>query len=145
MFRPTWTQYFMSMAFLVASRANCSRRQIGCVIVKDNRVISTGMNGTTSGQPNCFEGGCERCASDVPSGQDLDKCLCIHSEQNAIIYASGSIRGGQMYVTDLPCFTCSKSIVEAGIKQVFYQKEYPGNSKDYMTKCGVEVHKYETY
>lgn len=141
MHRPTWTEYFMTMAFVAATRSNCSRRQIGCVIVKDNRIIGTGMNGTASGQTNCFEGGCERCASDVPSGQDLDRCFCIHSEVNAILYATCPIRDAQMYLTDLPCFTCSKSIVAAGIKQVFYQKEYPGNSKDYMTKCGVEVNK----
>ncbi|MCK5845355.1 MAG: hypothetical protein KAG97_11650, partial [Victivallales bacterium] len=67
--RPEWDEYFMNIAEVVASRSNCSRRHVAAVIVKDHRIISTGYNGTPRGVRNCFEGGCPRCSSDVPSGE----------------------------------------------------------------------------
>ena len=141
--RPTWTEYFLSIAHLVADRSNCIRRQIGAVIVKDGRIAATGYNGTVKGQLNCFEGGCPRCASDIPSGEGLDNCLCVHAEANAVAQAaqsSVSIFGGEIYLTHLPCFTCSKTLVATGIIKVYYVNDYPNKQGiDYLNSCGVEV------
>jgi len=91
-------------------------------------VLSTGYNDTPRGLPNCGEGGCARCASEVPSGVSLDTCLCIHSEQNTIIqaaYHGVSIAGGTLYTTHQPCLTCAKMIVNAGIRRIVFAGDYP--------------------
>ena len=74
--RPDWDHYFMSIAQVAASRSNCCRRQVAAVLVRDSRIISTGYNGTPRGVRNCSDGGCPRCNSDVPSGENLSSCLC---------------------------------------------------------------------
>jgi dCMP deaminase len=79
------------------------------------------------GVKNCYEGGCARCASDVPSGADLGECICSHAEENAIIqaaYHGVSVRNGVMYVTISPCLMCAKMIINAGIKEVVYDGDY---------------------
>jgi len=87
--RPDWDTYFMIQAFLAKLRANCLTRQIGAVIVKNYRQISTGYNGTPSGFTNCYEGGCKRCSDRVKgaikSGEGLERCICVHAEANAIM------------------------------------------------------------
>jgi dCMP deaminase len=125
--RPDWDEYFMNIAHVVKTRGNCSRRQVAAVIAKDRRVITTGYNGTPKGVKNCFEGGCARCASDVPSGSGLGECICSHAEENAIIqaaYHGVSVRGGIMYVTISPCLMCAKMIINAGIREVVYDGDY---------------------
>jgi len=125
--RPDWDEYFMKIAHVVKLRGNCSRRKVAAVIAKDRRIITTGYNGTPKGVKNCYEGGCARCASDVPSGSDLGECICSHAEENAIIqaaYHGVSVRGGVMYVTISPCLMCAKMIINAGIKEVVYDGDY---------------------
>jgi dCMP deaminase len=128
MSRPSWDVYFMRMAELAASRSTCVRRQVGAVIVKDRMVLSTGYNDTPRGLPNCGDGGCERCASDIAPGTGHDTCLCIHAEQNAIIqaaYHGVSINGAAIYVTHQPCLTCAKMILNAGLRRVVFAGDYP--------------------
>ncbi|VVB56586.1 Dephospho-CoA kinase [uncultured archaeon] len=84
--RPTWDQYFMSIAQVISSRSNCMKRQVGAVIVRDKRIVSTGYNGTPRGVKNCNEGGCKRCNSFAESGTRLDECICSHAEENAIVH-----------------------------------------------------------
>lgn len=125
--RPDWDTYFMNIAHVVKTRGNCCRRQVAAVIVKDRRIISTGYNGTPRGVRNCFEGGCERCASDAPSGTALGECICCHAEENAITQAAYhgiSVKEGVMYVTISPCLTCAKMIINAGIREVIYDGDY---------------------
>ena len=86
--RPSWDEYFMEIAQVVAKRSNCSRRKVAAVITKENHLLSTGYNGTPRGVKNCFDGGCPRCAGKTPSGKGLDECLCVHAEQNAICQAA---------------------------------------------------------
>src|SRR5438445_12747388 len=88
MARPTWDEYFMSLARLAATRSTCLRRQVGAVIVKDRMLLSTGYNDTPRGLPNCGDGGCERCRSDTPAGSGPETCLCLHAEQTANIQAA---------------------------------------------------------
>ena len=128
--RPSWDEYFMAIAHVVATRSNCRRRQVAAVIVKDNRIISTGYNGTPKGIKNCNEGGCRRCNSDVPSGHSLDECLCSHAEENAITQAAFhgiSVKGATLYTTFSPCLMCAKMIINSGITEVIFNEPY---SKD---------------
>jgi len=80
------------------------KRAVGAVIVKDKRIISTGYNGTPIGFTNCMDGGCERCNSNAKMGTNLDQCLCIHAEENAVIEC-GRVKalGSTLYVTTFPC------------------------------------------
>lgn len=125
--RPSWDEYFMNIAYETARRSNCLRRQIGAVLVRDRRIVSTGYNGTPMGVKNCFDGGCARCSSDVASGQGYDTCICVHAEQNAIVLAARngiSTDGGVLYTTLRPCFGCVKESIQAGIIEVVYCEEY---------------------
>ncbi|KAB8295250.1 hypothetical protein EYC80_007164 [Monilinia laxa] len=85
--RPSWDQYFMQLASLAAQRSNCMKRRVGCVLVREKRVISTGYNGTPRGLLNCGEGGCARCNEGQGSGVGLGTCLCLHAEENALLEA----------------------------------------------------------
>ena len=136
----------MEIATVVARRGNCSRRQVAAVIVKDQRIISTGYNGTPRGVPNCCEGGCARCASDVPSGSDLGECICSHAEENAITQAAYhgiALRGATLYSTLSPCLICAKMIINAGITEVVYEKEYEFNeqTRSLLHQAGVRYRK----
>lgn len=128
--RPSWDEYFLNIAKVVASRSNCMKRKVASVIVKDKRIISTGYNGTPRGVPNCDEGGCPRCNSFADSGAKLDECLCSHGEENAIVQAAYHgicIRGATLYCTLSPCLICTKMIINSGIREVVYNKDYPLN------------------
>lgn len=125
--RPDWDTYFMDIAHVVGTRGNCSRRRVAAVVVKDRRIISTGYNGTPRGVKNCMDGGCARCASNAPSGSGLGECICSHAEENAITQAAYhgiSTKGATIYVTLSPCLTCSKMIINAGIREVVYGGDY---------------------
>jgi dCMP deaminase len=80
--RPSWDEYFMNIAKVVAMRSNCIKRKVAAIIVKDKRVISTGYNGTPRGAKNCNEGGCPRCNSMAASGTALEECLCCHGDNS---------------------------------------------------------------
>lgn len=125
--RPDWDTYFMDIAHVVARRGNCRRRQVAALIVKDRRIISTGYNGTPRGIRNCCEGGCTRCAGDAPSGHNLGECICAHAEENAIVQAAYhgiAVAGGVLYCTISPCLMCTKMLINAGIAEVVYEREY---------------------
>jgi dCMP deaminase len=123
-----WREYFTDIVELVAQRSSCCRRQVGAVLVKNNRIIATGYNGTPQGMLNCNEGGCPRCNNAVGSDPStLGECLCVHAEENALIQsalAGVSPDGSVLYVTDSPCLHCCKLLVSAKIKKVFYLKLY---------------------
>lgn len=125
--RPSWDNYFMDIACLVAKRATCLRRAVGAVVVKDRRILATGYNGAPSKVRHCAEVGCLRQQMEVPSGERHELCRGIHAEQNAIIqaaYHGVSIKGGTLFCTNLPCSICAKMIVNAGIVRIVYQDGY---------------------
>jgi dCMP deaminase len=124
--RPSWDAYFMSLASLAAQRSNCMKRRVGCVVVRDRRVISTGYNGTPRGLLNCGEGGCGRCNAGQGSGEGLATCLCLHAEENALLEAGRERlrEGAVLYCDTCPCLTCSIKIVQVGISEVVYSQEY---------------------
>lgn len=128
--RPSWDHYFMSLASLAAQRSNCMKRRVGCVVVRDRRVVSTGYNGTPRGLRNCGEGGCGRCNAGQGSGHGLATCLCLHAEENALLEAGRErLRDGAvLYCDTCPCLTCSIKIVQVGIGEVVYSQEYSMDS-----------------
>jgi dCMP deaminase len=85
--RPGWDAYFMQLAALAAKRSNCMKRRVGCVLIREKRVIATGYNGTPRGLKNCNDGGCQRCNSGSAGGTALATCLCLHAEENALLEA----------------------------------------------------------
>lgn len=124
--RPSWDQYFMELASLAAQRSNCMKRRVGCVLVREKRVISTGYNGTPRGLLNCGEGGCARCNEGQGSGVGLGTCLCLHAEENALLEAGRErVRENAiLYCDTCPCLTCSIKIVQVGISEVVYSQGY---------------------
>jgi len=125
--RPSWDEYFMGIARMVAMRSNCIKRKVAAVIVKDRRIISTGYNGTPRGVKNCIEGGCPRCNNFDAQGKNLSECLCSHAEENSITQASYhgvSIKDASLYTTFSPCLICTKMIINSGIQEVVYSVEY---------------------
>jgi dCMP deaminase len=142
--RPSWDEYFMAIARVVASRSNCVKRKVAAVITVDRRLISTGYNGTPRGVRNCNEGGCPRCNAFAEGGTRLDECLCSHGEENAITqaaYHGVSVRGATLYTTFCPCLICTKMIINAGIAEVVYNADYPMGdvSLSLLREAGVKV------
>lgn len=123
--RPSWDTYFMKLADLAALRSNCMKRRVGCVIVKDNRVVATGYNGTPRHLTNCNEGGCSRCNQALNMGSSLSTCLCLHAEENALLEAGRDrMHGSILYCNTCPCLTCSVKIIQTGVKEVVYDQSY---------------------
>jgi dCMP deaminase len=144
--RPGWDQYFMNIAKVAASRSNCLKRKVAAIIVREKRIISTGYNGTPRGTQNCNEGGCPRCNNLATSGTNLDECLCSHGEENAIVqaaYHGVPLTGATIYSTFAPCLMCAKMIINSGIREVVYNKDYPLNSSAFslFSEAGVIVRK----
>ena len=125
--RPGWDEYYLAIARAVAARSNCVRRQVGALVVVDNAIIATGYNGTPVGVRNCIDGGCPRCASDAPVGAGYDSCICVHAEQNAIVFAArhgNATQGGTLYTTLRPCFGCLKESIQAGIRSIGFAEPF---------------------
>lgn len=137
----------MEIAHLVAKRSTCLRRQVGAVIVKDRRILTTGYNGAPAGVPHCAEVGCLREQLGVPSGERHELCRAIHAEQNAIVqaaYHGVSLNGGICYTTVQPCSLCAKMLINAGIKCIIFQGDYPDAlTQELLTAAGVETIKFD--
>lgn len=120
-----FASYYMNIAIAVRERANCKGRRVGAVIVKDNRIVSTGYNGTPESLLNCLEGGCKRCSDPdrFPSGTGYDMCICVHAEQNAILSSARfgiPLEGAEVYTTLKPCFNCLKALLQVKVEKLFY-------------------------
>ncbi len=141
--RPTWDEYFMGIARLVATRSTCLRRQVGAVIVKEGNVLATGYNGTPAGVTHCAETGCLRERLKVPSGERHELCRGLHAEQNAIIQAAKhgvNISGGTLYCSNFPCVICAKMLINAGIRRVIYLSGYPDElGREMLEEARVET------
>lgn len=125
--RPNWDEYFMEMAEVARKRSTCERRQVGAVIVKDNRILATGYNGAPKGLRHCSEVGCMRANLNIPSGERHELCRGLHAEQNAIIQAAVfgvAIEGATIYTTLSPCILCAKMIINSGIKRLVMRDNY---------------------
>lgn len=131
----------------VSERATCLKRKVGAIIVKNNRIISTGYNGAPKGFEHCEKVGCLRKKMNVLSGQRHELCRGLHAEQNTIIQAAvhgDQIDGGTLYCNYQPCVICVKMMINAGIKRLVYSGNYPDELAEKMLKeSKMEVIRYE--
>ena len=133
--RPSWDEYFMMVAKLVASRSTCHSRAVGAVIVKDRRILSSGYNGSPPGDWHCIDRGeCywrqpENHVEGIPP-HDLSRA--IHAEVNAVAHAARNgikLDGSTVYTTLSPCMNCLKVLISTGVKKVFFEHIYDFNNK----------------
>ncbi len=127
--RPDRNEYYMRIAIAVRSRADCIGNRVGAVLILDDRIISTGYNGTPAQMRNCTEGGCQRCLNrdKYSSGTGYDLCICVHAEQNAILSAARfgiATEGAVVFSTMRPCFGCTKELLQARVESVRYLHEW---------------------
>lgn len=144
--RPSWDKYFMDITHTVATRSTCLRRQVGAILVKDKRILSTGYNGAPAGIRHCEERGCLRSNLNIPSGERHELCLGLHAEQNAIIQAAVygvSIENAVFYITHQPCVVCAKMMVNARIQEVVFCGDYPDKlAQQIFEESGIIFRKY---
>lgn len=120
-------EMFLQICDILAKRATCLRRGVGCVITDEKGyAISTGYNGTPSGMPHCSELGC---CSNSAVGENLDSCNAIHAEQNAIARLSKHEQAHTLYCSTEPCTSCLKLILVTGVKRVVFSNKYATSSK----------------
>jgi len=117
--------YYMGIAIAVRKKANCLGRKVVAIIVKNDRIISTGYNGTPEGIINCMDGGCVRCKhrETYTASVGYDVCICVHAEQNALITAArfgNGVENSCVYSTLRPCFDCTKAALQAKITAIYY-------------------------
>lgn len=136
--RPSWDEYFMATAVLLASRSNCERLNVGCVIVtggsRRNRIVAAGYNGWLPGTPH------------VSRVRDNHEMSTVHAEQNAVADAArrgSSVEGCTAYVTHYPCINCAKILAAAGIAEVKYHIDYNNDPlvAPILAEAGVKVAK----
>jgi len=134
----------MKIAEDVATRSTCLRRQVGAVIVKDKRILTTGYNGVPSGISHCTENSCLRTKLNIPSGERVELCRGLHAEQNAIIQAAYygiSVKDAKIYITHKPCSMCTKMLINSGIKDFIYRNPYPDTLADEMVlEAGIKIY-----
>lgn len=132
-----WNEAHMKVAEVYAELSSAKRLKVGCVIVKDNRIISIGYNGMPSGWDNV----CEHL--DYLDGKLTTKREVLHAETNAIAKLAQSTESGkdaELYVTVSPCIECAKLIHQVGISKVFYRQKYRNCSGlDFLSKCDIIV------
>ncbi len=118
--RKSWDEYFMEITEMVATRSTCDRAFVGCILVnRDNRIVSTGYNGSLSGNPSCDEIG--------HTMRDGHCIATIHAEMNALLYCAKegiTVKGCKCYVTHFPCLNCTKALLQAGITEIYYKDDY---------------------
>lgn len=141
-----WDLRFLKMAEEVATWSSCfqENRQVGAVIAKNKRILTTGYNGASAGIKSCKERGeCLRRKLNIPSGTRHEVCYATHAEQNAIIQAARmgiSIDGATLYCTHQPCAICTKMIINSGIKRIVYRNGYPDEfSLELLREADVEI------
>ena len=131
--RLSWDWYFMKIGTVVAQRGTCDRARVGCVLVRDRRILTTGYNGSPAGLPHC---------DDVGHLMVDGHCVrTLHAEQNAIIQAAlhgVSTASATAYVTHQPCLDCAKMLINAGVARVVYAGDYPDErGRMFLLQAGV--------
>jgi len=125
---------FINIASEIASASKCVSKQVGAVIVKDGRILSTGYNGTPAGYVNC----CDHWNGEYTAEHhEWSKTYEIHAEMNAIIWAARkgiSIEDATIYVTLEPCSECSKNLIASGIKRIVYKTPYEHTHSEVISK-----------
>ncbi len=137
--RPSWDEYFLKVAMLVSERATCPRMHVGCVLVKDKQILATGYNGSIPGDAHCEDDGCI-----------IVDNHCVrtnHAEINAITQCArhGIVTdGAKAYVTNMPCTTCSKALIAAGVKEIVVFSDYHNTlATDFFAKAKIPIRKLQ--
>ncbi|KAJ7631046.1 cytidine deaminase-like protein [Roridomyces roridus] len=149
--RPQWDAYFMTLASLASKRSNCMKRRVGAVLVRENRILATGYNGTPRGLKNCNEGGCVQCngGSSSPKDAAANECVCLHAEENALLHCTERIggpgSGAVLYCNTCPCLKCTIKIIQTGVKTVVYNLSYKVDdaSARLLSEAGVELRRFQ--
>lgn len=143
MMRTDIDTYFMKIAKLVSERSTCIKQHVGAVLVKDKHIIATGYNGAPRGIPHCTKETCLRL--DTKSLEESHLCRGTHAEQNAIIqaaYHGTPTVNSMIYTTHFPCMSCVKILINAGVKEIVYEKEYDMGNKlkmDLLSNAGIRI------
>ena len=141
--RPDWDNYFLEIAGLVATRSTCRRRQVGAVLVREKRILTTGYNGAPANLRHCLEIGCLREERGIPSGERQELCRGLHAEQNAIIQGAlhgVSIIGATIYVTCQPCVTCAKMLINCKVSRIVIAGDYPDEfARNILAEAGITI------
>ena len=141
--RPSWDEYFLNITKQVAQRATCVRRKVGALLVRDKRILATGYNGAPSGVRHCIDIGCLREIQGIASGERHELCRGLHAEQNALIQAALygiAVGGATIYCTHQPCVLCAKMLINAGIKEIFFEQGYPDLlAQELLYEAGVRL------
>ncbi|WP_026092496.1 deoxycytidylate deaminase [Calidifontibacillus oryziterrae] len=126
--RKNWDKYFLDIAREVATRSTCPRLSVGCVIVKEKHIISTGYNGSIHGHDHCEDVGCLI--------NEQGRCIrTIHAEVNAVLHAErDDLKGATAYVTHEPCENCAKTLAQSGIKKIVFENAYENKWNQYFLK-----------
>lgn len=137
--RPDWDQYFLKLAMLASERATCPRMHCGCVLVKNKNVITTGYNGSIPGDQHCEDIGCLIV--------DNHCVRTVHAEMNAIVQAAKrghAVSGATAYVTNMPCTTCAKALITAGVERVVVFSDYHDTlATQFFATANVRIDKIE--
>jgi len=136
--RIEWDQFFMAQCFLISTRSTCTRLAVGATIVRDKRIIAGGYNGSIAGGDHCIDKGCYVI--------DNHCVRTIHAEMNAILQCAKfgvPTEGAEIYVTHFPCLQCTKAIIQAGIKVIYYAEDYKNHpyALELLEQAGVKVEK----
>jgi len=143
--RPSWDEYFMDIAKVVAERATCDRGRSGCVITKNKQILVTGYVGSPIGLPHCDEVGHQMHSVTHEDGHVSQHCIrTTHAEQNAICQAAKlgiPLAGSTLYCKMTPCYVCAKMIINTGIRRVVCEKDYHAGvmSKEMFKKAGIQI------
>ncbi|TFE01090.1 ComE operon protein 2 [Jeotgalibacillus salarius] len=134
--RISWNQYFMAQSHLLALRSTCTRLTVGATIVREQRIIAGGYNGSIKGGTHCIDEGCYVI--------DHHCVRTIHAEMNAILQCAkfgAATEGASMYVTHFPCLQCTKAIIQAGIVKIYYANDYKNHpyAIELLEQSGVET------
>ncbi|KMK76650.1 ComE operon protein 2 [Alkalihalobacillus pseudalcaliphilus] len=138
--RISWNQYFMAQSQLLSLRSTCTRLMVGATVVRDKRIIAGGYNGSVSGGDHCVDKGCYVV--------DNHCIRTIHAEINALLQCAKfgvPTEGAEIYVTHFPCVHCSKALIQAGIKKVYYDTDYKNHpyALELFEQAGIEVEQVE--
>ena len=142
--RPDWDNYFIGIMSMVGKRGTCDRGQVGCILVKDNHILSTGYAGAPKGIKHCDDVGHEMNTVIHPDGHESQHCVrTVHAEQNAIVSAARlgiAIDQATLYCNMTPCYICAKLIINAGIKRVVAVRDYhaAARSKEIFAEAGIQ-------
>lgn len=147
--RTCWDCFFKDQLSISARMSTCQTRHVGAVLAQGRRVVAAGFNGNLPGHLHCYDGGCPRCANTEGTGTNLDVCVCVHAETNAIAYCASngiSTSGCTLYVQCNPCLDCAKLAISSGIKEIVYLDVYANTYvmiSNFCHKSGVTFRSFE--